>query len=228
MERINYLAAKLMKIFWRKMWDEWVKPWWSWCQWGNLTVTAAVAPAVFRCKRMETHPLYVITFWTFFSNKTFPTDLGEKNLFFSHRQQLVWPWAAVAWQWEMLQVFCYFRTLSLAAGAALSSAWSLVLQRAARIYLTLQGTCQSPDLWGTDILMQICRFKTPRSCSASPTGRKGRGCRAVSRLEGVSLALSLTWAELWPKDSSLELQWSISWFIILTVGNNVLLWSWIS
>lgn len=29
--------------------------------------------------------------------------------------------------------------------------------------------------------------------------------------------------ELWPKDSPTELQWSISWFVILTVGNNVLI-----
>lgn len=34
--------------------------------------------------------------------------------------------------------------------------------------------------------------------------------------------------ELWPKDSSTELQWSISWFVILTVGNNVLIRSWVS
>lgn len=167
-------------------------------------------------------------FWTCFSDKTFPPDQGDKNPFFSHRQQLVWPWAALARQGEMLQVLHYLRTLVLAAGAALSSARSLMLQRTAKISLTLQGTCQICDVWCTDILMQICRFKTPRSCSASPTGRKGRGCRAISRLEGVSLALSLTWAELWPKDSSLELHWSISWFIILTVGNSVLLWSWIS
>lgn len=161
--------------------------------------------------------------------KPSPLIWRDKNpFFFVHGQQLVWPWAAVAWQWEVLQVLGHLRTLALAAGAALSSAWSLVLQRAAKISLTLQGTCQSCDVWGIYISMQICRFKTPRSCSASPAGRKGRGCRAISRLEGVSLALSLTWAELWPKDSSLELHWSISWFIILTVGNNVLLWSWIS
>lgn len=84
----------------------------------------------------------------------------------------------------MLQVLCYLRTLVLAAGAALSSAWSLVLQRAARTSLTLQGTCQSPDVWGTDILMQICRFETPRSCWASP--REGRGV--------VSTELDLSWA----------------------------------
>lgn len=43
-------------------------------------------------------------------------------------------------------MLCYLRTLVLAAGAALSSASSLVLQRAAKISLTLQGTCQSRDV----------------------------------------------------------------------------------
>lgn len=48
-------------------------------------------------------------------------------------------------------------------------------------------------------------------------GRKGlQSSREAGRRGSIS-------TELWPKDSPTELQWSISWFVILTAGNDVLI-----
>lgn len=189
---------------------------WSWCHFRNL-MWLQLSHLQCLTVTVQADPLPVIPCWTVAAIKPSPLIWGIKTPF----------------------------STQTAAGLTLSS-WSLAVGNAAGALLPqdscpcswgcfelclisgVSESCQNiPDFtgnlskpWcgGTDILMQICRFETPRSCWASPTGREGR----------VSLALSLTWAELWPKDSSLELQWSISWFIILTVGNSVLLWSWIS
>lgn len=117
----------------------------------------------------------------------------EKSFFLQIRQ-LVWPWALVTWQWQRQGGLRYVRALVLAAGAPLSSDWSLVPQRGAKICLTLQGTCQSPNMWDTNILMPICRFKTPRSFTRDQ-GREGLKSSFKAGKAGViSTELDLSWA----------------------------------
>lgn len=162
---------------------------------GSLTVTAALVPAAFFTVR-ECHLSPCMSKASeFVSVLKLSLLIYGKNPFCLQIWQLVWPWAVGAWQRQRQGDLWYFRTLVLAA-AALSSDWSLVLQRDAKTSLTLQGTRQSPHMRGTNIIMQICRFKTPRSCSASPVAREGEGLQNNSRLEGsiISTELDLSWA----------------------------------